>query len=79
MPRIKINEQWHEVASGTSVAAALMNLNLPPRKSILGEPRNPVCGMGICLECRVTINGKPHQRGCQVEAAEGMEVLTDAV
>ena len=31
----------------------------------------PLCGMGICFECRVTIDGRAHVRSCQVPAAPG--------
>jgi sarcosine oxidase subunit alpha len=44
---------------------------------VLGESRGPLCGMGICMECRVTINGQPHCRSCQTLCEEGMEVRTD--
>jgi predicted molibdopterin-dependent oxidoreductase YjgC len=79
MPRITINGQPHTVAQNTSVAAALMNLGITSRSSVQGEARNPLCGMGICFECRVTVNGIAHQRGCQIEAVEGMEVSTNAL
>lgn len=46
-------------------------------RSVSGEPRAPVCGMGTCFECRVTIDGQPHQRSCQTLCREGMEVRTD--
>jgi hypothetical protein len=36
-----------------------------------------LCGMGICLECRVTIDGREHSRSCTTLCAEGMEVRTD--
>jgi sarcosine oxidase subunit alpha len=32
--------------------------------------------MGICHECRVTIDGLPHQRACLVPVAEGLVVCT---
>jgi sarcosine oxidase subunit alpha len=41
-------------------------------------PRGALCGMGICGECRVTIDGQPHQRSCLVLCREGLEVTTDA-
>ena len=34
--------------------------------------------MGICYECRVTIDGRAHAKSCQIPCAEGMEVRTDA-
>jgi len=33
--------------------------------------------MGVCFECSVTIDGRPHCRSCQTLCAEGMEVRTD--
>jgi len=48
------------------------------RRSVSGELRGPLCGMGICMECRVTLNGHPHERSCQTLCAPGMEVVTDA-
>jgi aerobic-type carbon monoxide dehydrogenase small subunit (CoxS/CutS family) len=47
------------------------------RISITGQPRGPLCGMGICFECRVTINGEPHLRSCQILCEHGMDVRTD--
>ena len=47
------------------------------RKSVSGAPRAPLCGMGICFECCVTIDGRQHCRGCQVTCQPGMEVRTD--
>ena len=34
-------------------------------RSVSGEARAPLCGMGICFECRVTINGQAHSRSSQ--------------
>lgn len=67
------------VAAGTSVAAALLGAGISAfRRSVVGEPRAPLCGMGICHECRVTINGVPHQRACLVTASDGLTVGTTA-
>lgn len=66
------------VEVGTSVAAALMNAGVAGfRTSVIGEPRGPLCGMGICQECRVTINGVPQQRACLILAEPGMRIETD--
>ena len=67
------------MAAGTTVAAAVMASGESAfRRSVTGEPRGPLCGMGICFECRVTIDGVPHSRSCQTPCVEGMEVRTDA-
>lgn len=41
-----------------------------------GEPRGIFCGMGICYECRVTIDGIADQRACMTQAKDGMQVET---
>ena len=42
-----------------------------------GELRGPVCGMGVCFECRVMVNGLSHVRSCQTICEPGMEIRTD--
>ena len=65
------------VPSGTTVAVAVVLAGQACRMSVTGEPRSPLCGMGICFECRVTINGQLHCRSCQVLCEQGMEVDTE--
>jgi D-hydroxyproline dehydrogenase subunit gamma len=59
------------------VSAALLKAGVPCRRSVTGEPRTALCGMGICFECRVTVNGVPHRRTCQLTCREGMVVETE--
>jgi len=67
------------VPAGVTVAAALLDLGIAAfRRSVSGEPRGPVCGMGTCYECRVTIDGVAHRRACLVVVTEGMHVATSA-
>jgi D-hydroxyproline dehydrogenase subunit gamma len=66
------------VAQGTTVAAAVVMAGVAARRSISGEPRGPLCGMGICFECRVTIDGVPHLRSCQILCRPGLRVTTVA-
>jgi D-hydroxyproline dehydrogenase subunit alpha len=63
---------------GTTVAAALENAGQRSlRRSVSGQPRGVLCAMGVCFECRVTIDGLPHQRACMIPCREGMSVATD--
>ncbi len=79
MPKISINGRTVEVAAGVMVSAAVaLAGEIHFRRSVTGEPRAPLCGMGICYECRVTIDGRPHAKSCQIPCEEGMEVRTDA-
>jgi len=64
------------VSPETTVAAAVLMAGKATRTSTSGEPRGPLCGMGICFECRVSINGVPHQRSCQILCQTGMHVST---
>jgi sarcosine oxidase subunit alpha len=67
------------VSAGMTLAAALMDAGVGAfRISVTGMPRAPICGMGSCFECRVTVNGRPHQRSCLIPCSEGMVVETGA-
>ncbi len=63
---------------GETVHAALLAAGIRvlriTRKT--GEPRGIFCGMGICYECRVTINGVQDQRACMTPALDGMQIET---
>jgi hypothetical protein len=75
---LSVNGKMVTVPAGAMVSAAVVIAGVSAfRKSVTGEPRGPLCGMGICFECRVTINGRPHCRSCQIPCEAGMEVGTD--
>lgn len=74
---ININGKDVQTESGISVAAALARSGLnTTRISVTGEQRAPVCGMGICQECRVTIDGQAHKLACQTLCIDGMQIET---
>ena len=67
-----------EMPAGSMVAAAILKSGQNGfRRSATGELRGPLCGMGICFECRVTIDGEAHCRSCQTLCENGMDVRTD--
>lgn len=74
---LTVNGTSVAVPPGATVAVAVAIAGQPCRTSVRGEPRGPLCGMGICFECRVWINGKPHCRSCQMACEAGMDVRTD--
>ena len=75
---LSVNGAFVTVPEGTTVAAAIMIAGATLfRRSVTGEPRGPLCGMGICFECRVTINGQTHQKSCQILCERGMHVRAD--
>ena len=76
---VTVNGAIIQVAPGTTIASAVLMAGQTARVSVSGEPRGPLCGMGICFECRVTIDGVPHQRSCQIICSSGIRVMTDEV
>ncbi len=80
MPEIglTVNGAPVSVREGTTVAVAVLLAGASGfRRSVSGEARGPLCGMGICYECRVTIDGGAHARSCQIVCREGMRVQTE--
>ena len=64
------------VERGTTVAAAMLNARVSVfRESVSGEPRAPLCGMGVCYECMVTIDGQ-RELSCQTLCQQGMRITT---
>lgn len=78
MPELRVNGHKIHARAGISVLAALQNQGLwTLRTSVSGKPRGPLCGMGVCYECRCLVDGRV-QKSCQVTVREGMEVETGA-
>ena len=42
--------------------------------AVTGEPRGVFCGMGVCFDCLVVIDGESSRRACMTFVAEGMRV-----
>ncbi|GCE09386.1 (2Fe-2S)-binding protein [Dictyobacter aurantiacus] len=79
MSDIHLTVNGHEVLvpAGSMVVAAIARAGVNTyRRSVRGDARAPLCGMGICFECRVTINGRAHRLSCQIPCEDGMEVVT---
>jgi D-hydroxyproline dehydrogenase subunit gamma len=75
--RVRLDGKSISVPAGISVAACIfLSGKTVLRESVTGEPRSALCGMGICFECRVTINGAPNRRSCQVNVRDGMVIQT---
>lgn len=63
---------------GETIAAALLAIGVRAlRRTEKGDrPRGIFCGMGICFDCLVTADGRPHLRACLTVAEPGMQVTT---
>lgn len=74
---VRINGRIVSVDRGTTAAVAVLLAGYQVfRTSVSGEQRGPLCGMGICFECRATVNGQPDRRTCQLLVQEGMVIET---
>lgn len=61
------------IARGATIAAALTAAGEPVLKNTRqGDCRGVFCGMGVCQECLVAVDGKPAQRACMTAARPGM-------
>ena len=76
--RLHVDGVAVEAPVGASVAAAIAQVTLRCGRRPGGGARAPLCGMGVCFECRVRIDGIDHQRACMTVAREGMRVETEA-
>jgi predicted molibdopterin-dependent oxidoreductase YjgC len=75
---ITVDGKALEAYEGETVAAALLaagiyTFRLTRKKA---EPRGVYCGMGVCYECLVTVDGEHGIRACVTEVADGMRIET---
>ena len=63
---------------GESIAAALLAHGKRRFRTTAhsGGGRGLYCGMGVCWECVMVVNGQPSVRSCMTPAEPGMRVLT---
>ncbi len=73
-----VNGRTVEAHAGESVAAVLLAEGLVTlrRSARLAEGRGLFCGMGVCFECVVTVNGCSNVRACMTPVEGGMRVET---
>ena len=60
---------------GESVGALLLaEGHVATRTTQSGRPRGIYCGMGVCFDCLVVVDGVPNTRACVTWVREGMVV-----
>jgi predicted molibdopterin-dependent oxidoreductase YjgC len=60
---------------GESVAGMLLaEGHVATRTTQAEEPRGVYCGMGVCFDCLVVVDGVPNTRACVTWVREGMVV-----
>ena len=74
---IVLNGKKVEAHIGESVATALMCEGITAmRTTVQGESRGVFCGMGVCFDCLVVVDGIPNTRACVTWVSEGMKIST---
>jgi predicted molibdopterin-dependent oxidoreductase YjgC len=78
MCQIVVNGVEHQVPIQLSVAAALLYLGhlATAVHPVSGGPRAPLCHMGVCFECLVSIDGRHEQRSCLRQVMPNMCIET---
>ncbi len=63
---------------GQSVGAALTAAGVRSWRTtrLAGRPRGLFCGIGVCFDCLVTVDGRPNERACLLPATPGAAVTT---
>lgn len=76
-PRIELTFAGRRLAADATdtVASALIAAGeLACRETADGQRRGVFCGMGVCQDCLVTVDGVPGQRACMTPVRDGMTV-----
>lgn len=73
---LSVNEKKIPAYKGETLLAALIASGYKSLKQspLRGESRGALCGMGVCFECIVTVNGVPNIRSCMTEVEDNMKV-----
>jgi len=63
-------------AEGQTVGAALWASGVRSLRTtrVEGRPRGMFCGIGICFDCLVVVDGRPDERACVTPARPGLDV-----
>ncbi len=75
---ISVDGEPVQAFTGETIAGALLAAHRRAwRRTPQGKRRGLFCGMGICFDCLVTVDGVPNVRACLAPIAEGMVIETE--
>jgi predicted molibdopterin-dependent oxidoreductase YjgC len=76
--RLTFDDREVEFRPGQTVGAALIAAGVLSWRTTRVDrlPRGIFCGIGICFDCLVVIDGQPNERACLVLARDGSQVQT---
>jgi hypothetical protein len=72
---IYVNGRPVPATQGQTIAEAMLANGLRTFRNTRSQsPRGVFCGMGICYECRMIVDGVPNVRTCMTPASPGVRV-----
>jgi predicted molibdopterin-dependent oxidoreductase YjgC len=76
--RLSVDGREIVAFAGETIATALLAAGVRAMRETGREhaPRGLFCGMGVCFECLVSVDGRPNVRACVTPLVEGMRVVT---
>lgn len=77
---IRVNGRRIPARAGDTLLFALhaAGFRVLGKDPVTGMDRGAFCGMGVCFQCRVAVNGVENQRACTTLVSEDMEIVIDA-
>jgi len=78
MLTVSVDGEAAEAYPGETVATLLLALGRRTFRHTdhLHAPRGLFCGMGVCFDCLVTVDGQPNVRACITPVHAGMAIET---
>jgi predicted molibdopterin-dependent oxidoreductase YjgC len=76
---LRVDDRQVRVPDGMTLTAALVQAGVRAVSvnPVSGASRGPFCGMGVCFECEVLVDGHL-VRACLTPATDGMAIETAA-
>jgi len=73
---IDVDGRCVRARAGETLAAALLCAGVVPFRHtpVSGQPRSPLCLMGVCFDCLVEVDGVQNVQSCMIEVRAGMRV-----
>ena len=60
---------------GETVATVILAQGaIATRTTVGGSPRGVFCGMGVCFDCLLVVDGEPNTRACMTWVRDGMRI-----
>ncbi|UFU06721.1 (2Fe-2S)-binding protein [Ruania halotolerans] len=73
--QITVDGEQMAAYHGETLAAVLLAAGVDEfRRTSASGPRGPLCQMGTCFDCVLTVDGAPLTRACLTEVRDGMVV-----